>query len=145
MHKLEGLAIVAGRILIAQVFIVATILKASNFTGTAGLMTSAGVPMAPVLLSLSLPLELVCAAMIILGWKARWAALVLSGWLIVVTPLFHGFWHYEGLEAANQLNHFLKNVSLLGALLFIVGRGPGTVSLDHWFSGSPKHALAAGG
>jgi len=40
--------------------------------------------------------------------------------LVPVTLIFHGFWHADAAEFQNQLNHFLKNVAILGAMLAIV-------------------------
>lgn len=127
--KQEFMALV-GRALVAHVFIVASVMKLMNFAATAGFMTSLGVPFAPVLLGLSLPIELACGVMIVVGWQARWAALTLAVWLVVVTPIFHAFWGLDPIQTQNQMNHFMKNVSILGALLFIAAMGPGGYSVE---------------
>jgi putative oxidoreductase len=42
----------------------------------------------------------------------------------------HRFWEYEPAQRGNQINHFLKNLALIGAMLFIVVSGPGSASVD---------------
>lgn len=130
MEKMQDAAPLMGRMLLAHVFIVAAILKLSNFSGTAAFMSSVGVPAAPLLLAASLPIELAGGLMIVVGWKARWAAAALAVWLVVVTPLFHAFWGLEPARMADQLNHFMKNASILGGLLLVVAKGAGSLSVD---------------
>lgn len=130
MEKMQDAATLIGRVLLAHVFVVAAILKFSNFSATAAFMNSVGVPAAPALLAVSLPIELAGGLMIAVGWKARWAAAALSIWLVVVTPLFHAFWGLEPAQMSDQLNHFMKNASILGGLLLVVARGAGSMSLD---------------
>jgi putative oxidoreductase len=72
--------------------------------------------------------------MILFGWHARWAALVLVVWMIPVTLAFHAFWTYPPEQVFNQTNHFLKNIVVIGFLLHIIGLGGGPYSLndDKW-------------
>lgn len=52
------------------------------------------------------------------GRQPRLAALVLAASLIPTTYAGHRFWeHDDPAQRANQRNHFLKNVSMLGGLL----------------------------
>ena len=130
MKDMQGAAALIGRVFVAHVFVVASVMKLMNFAATAGFMTSLGVPYAPVLLGLSLPIELIGGLMIVVGWQVRWAALALAAWLVIVTPIFHAFWGLDPIQTQNEMNHFMKNVSLLGALLFIAAMGPGSLSID---------------
>lgn len=130
MKDMQGAAALIGRVLVAHVFVVASVMKLVNFAATAGFMTSLGVPYASVLLGLSLPIELVGGLMIVVGWQVRWAALALAAWLVIVTPIFHAFWGLDPIRTQNEMNHFMKNVSILGALLFIAAMGPGRFSVD---------------
>lgn len=130
MKDIQGAMALIGRVLVAHVFVVASVMKLMSFAATAGFMTSLGVPYAPVLLGLSLPIELIGGLMIVVGWQVRWAALALAVWLVIVTPIFHAFWGLDPIQTQNEMNHFMKNVSLLGALLFIAAMGPGSLSVD---------------
>ena len=63
-----------GRILLSAIFIIAGISKITGFSNTAAYMASKGLPMAEVLLVLTIIIELGGGVMILVGWKARWAA-----------------------------------------------------------------------
>ena len=55
--------------------------------------------------------------------------------LIPTTLLFHNFWAYSGADQANQMQHFLKNLAIMGGLLAIVGFGAGPLSCDSYGCG----------
>lgn len=119
-----------GRILLAAIFIISGFMKIPGFEGTAGYMASKGLPMPQVLLAITIVIELGGGLMIAAGFKARWAALVFFLWLIPVTFVFHPFWGIDAAQVQNQMNHFLKNVSLMGGMLLLFAYGPGAYSVD---------------
>ena len=120
----------AGRILLSIIFIMSGIGKITGFAGTAGRMTSKGLPMADVLLGASIVIELGAAAMIVLGFKARWGAAALLLWMIPVTLVFHSYWTYPAAEQQMQSIMFFKNLGLMGGMLLIMGFGSGPFSLN---------------
>src|SRR5439155_12047923 len=124
----------AGRILLCTIFILSGITKFTDWQGTAQYMASKNLPLIPVLLPLAGFIEIAGGLAIVLGARARLAALVLFFYLIPTTFIFHNFWAYEGLEHMNQMTHFLKNLAIMGGLALLVGLGPGPLSLDSWFS-----------
>jgi putative oxidoreductase len=68
---------------------------------------------------------------LLLGYRARVAALILFLFLIPVTLTFHHFWTYTGeKQQVNQL-FFMHNLALLGGLLLIMTLGAGWFSLDY--------------
>jgi putative oxidoreductase len=42
----------------------------------------------------------------------------------------HRFWTFDAAQYANQMNHFMKNMAIIGGLLFIAAYGPGSLSVD---------------
>jgi putative oxidoreductase len=86
---------------------------------TAAWMASAGLPLASVLLVMTIAIEIGGGLTLITGWNARWGALALALFLIPVSLIFHGFWSADAANFQNQLNHFLKNVSILGGMLTV--------------------------
>ena len=40
--------------------------------------------------------------MLVVGWKARWAALVIAVFTAVATVFFHNFWAMTGADAFTQ-------------------------------------------
>lgn len=120
----------AGRILMALIFLVSGFGKITGFAGTAGFMASKGMPFAEVLLAGALVFELAGAIMLILGWRVHWGALLLIVFMIPATLMFHNFWAVDAAQYQNQLNHFLKNVAMVGGLLYVMAFGAGPLSLD---------------
>ncbi|HSD61912.1 MAG TPA: DoxX family protein [Burkholderiales bacterium] len=120
----------AGRILLALIFVIAGYGKIGSFSGTAAYMASQGLPMSKVLLAITIAIELGGGLMILLGWKARWAALAIFLFIIPTTLMFHQFWAADAAQVQNQMNHFLKNLAIMGGMLYIVAHGPGPFSLD---------------
>jgi putative oxidoreductase len=119
----------AGRILMALIFLNSGFGKITGFAGTAGFMASKGMPFAEVLLAGALVFELAGAIMLILGWRVHWGALLLIVFMIPATLMFHNFWAVDAAQYQNQLNHFLKNVAMIGGLLYVMAFGAGPLSM----------------
>jgi putative oxidoreductase len=109
----------AGRALVGLLFVVSGINKILAFSYVAGWMASMGLPLAGLLLAGAIALEVGGGLALITGFQARWASLGLALFLVPVTLIFHAFWGAGAAEFQNQLNHFLKNVAILGAVLVI--------------------------
>jgi putative oxidoreductase len=50
--------------------------------------------------------------------------------LAAATYYFHDFWTFEGQERQMQTIQFMKNLSLMGTMLFLIANGPGAMSVD---------------
>lgn len=110
----------AGRVLIATIFIIAGWGKISGYAGTQAYMASAGVPGA--LLPLVIALELGGGIAIVLGLFTRPIALLLAGFSIASALLFHA--------TPDQQILLLKNLAMAGGFLFLVANGAGRLSVD---------------
>ena len=122
--------LLVARILIGILFLVAGIMKAMNIAGTTAYMTRLGFP-APVLMAyLSTIIELASGVLLIIGWQTRRVAWLLIVYVLIATGMAHRFWEYEPAQRVNQINHFLKNLALIGAMLYIAVSGPGSASVD---------------
>lgn len=119
-----------GRILLAAIFLLSGINKIGGFEGTAGWMAAKGLPMVQVLLAITIAIEIGAALMIIAGYKARLGATALLLWMIPVTFIFHNFWAVPPEEQQLQMIMFLKNLGLMGGMLYIMAFGAGPMSLD---------------
>lgn len=120
MQSLQPVASLLGRILLSSIFVISGFGKLMDPAMAQGYMTHANLPMVKVLYVLTVIVELGGGLLLLLGWQARWAALVLFLFLIPVTLSFH-------LHEQVQL---LKNVAIMGGLLTMVACGPGPISLD---------------
>jgi putative oxidoreductase len=75
-------------------------------------------------------IEVLCGIMVLIGFKTRFAAVVLILYVIALTVIGHDFWTMEGaVQVANDAQA-LENLSIIGALLLIVGVGSGSLSFD---------------
>lgn len=119
-----------GRILLALIFMISGLDKIGGFSEVAGYMAGKGVPLAEVALALSIVIEVGGGLMLILGWKARWAATAIFLWLIPVTLMFHNFWAADAAQYQNQFNHFMKNVTIMGGMIYVMAFGAGPLGLD---------------
>lgn len=114
---------VIGRILIAALFVISGAIKLTSYAGTQAYMQSAGLPGG--LLPLVILVELGGGVAIVLGLFTRPVAVVLAGFSVITALLFH-----HGADQVSQIM-FMKNLGLAGGFLFLVGNGPGRISLDH--------------
>lgn len=120
-----------GRILMASIFLISGLNKIDGFSGVAGYMAGKGIPFAEVALAITIVIEVGGALMIIFGWKAHWGAAAIFLWMIPVTLIFHNFWAAEAAQYQNQFNHFMKNVSIMGGLLYVMAFGGGPLALGN--------------
>ena len=88
----QNAASLAGRILIALLFVPAGWGKLVGFAGTVGYISSKGVPLPQVAAAIAIFFELGCGLALLFGFKARWAALGLAVFTAVITPVFHNYW-----------------------------------------------------
>lgn len=118
-----------GRILLAAIFVLSGYGKIGGFEQTAGYMASKGLPIITVLLALTIVIELGAGLLIVIGWKARWAAAVIFLWLIPTTFVFHAFWAVPPEQMQMQMIQFMKNLAIMGGMLYVMAYGSGPYSL----------------
>jgi len=134
----QDLVMLVGRIFLSLVFLVAASDKILHFGANMAYMGQHGVPFASLFLIIALLVELVGALMILLGWHARWGALIMLLFVVIVTMVFHTFWNYPPAEVANQSLHFFKNFAIIGGMLYVIACGSGRFSLDRLFYANKK-------
>jgi putative oxidoreductase len=93
-------------------------------------MKAYGMPAAEVLIWPAALFELVAGAMLILGWKARWAALALAAYTVIATLIFHAYWNVPADQVLDTQTHFMKNVAIVGGLLFVFAHGPARFAIE---------------
>jgi putative oxidoreductase len=121
----------AGRILIAALFVVAGFGKIMGFAGTAGYMAKLGFPAPEAMTAIAILIEAGGGILLIVGWKTRWVAWALVIFTVIATLAAHRFWEIaDAAQMMNQRIHFLKNLAIIGGLLFVAAFGPGSISVD---------------
>jgi len=104
--------------------------KIPQLSDVAGFMAAEGVPLPRLMLAGTIVFLIAGSLSIILGYKARLGAALLLVFLILATWFFHDFWTFSGQERQMQMIHFMKNLALIGTMIFLMANGSGPCSLD---------------
>jgi len=124
-------AALAGRALLAAIFILSGWSKVADPAASVGYIASVGLPLPQLALAGAILVELGAGVALILGYRTRLAALALALFTLVTALLFH-----SAIGDQNQFIHFFKNVAMTGGLLQVVAFGGGRLSLDSRFARS---------
>ena len=119
-----------GRVAIAVMFLIPGISKLMATAGTAGYFAKLGFPMPEVMVWVSIVIEIGGAALLILGWQTRRVAWLLILFIVIATGMAHRFWEFAEAQRSGQMNYFLKNLAVIGGLLYVAAFGPGALSMD---------------
>ncbi|MBL0616616.1 DoxX family protein [Aeromonas veronii] len=123
MDKMKDVALLAGRVLLALMFVMAGWSKIGGYAGTQGYMEAMGVP--GFILPLVILLELGGGLAIMLGLFTRSLSVLMAGFTLMAAFIFH----YQPAEQMQMLM-FMKNVSVAGGFLALAAAGAGAFSLD---------------
>ncbi len=126
----QNTAALVGRILLALIFITSGWGKVTGFDGTVGYIASQHLPLPQVAAIIAIACELGAGLLLAIGYKARWAGLVLAVFTLAAGILFHDFWNADAASKMMQSINFWKNVSITGGMLMVFAFGPGRFSLD---------------
>lgn len=130
LNRLSNPLALAGRILIALMFVPAGLQKIGGFAGTVGYAASVGMPLPQVGVAVALVVEIVGGLALLLGWCTRWAALALAFFTLVASFFFHAYWSVPADAAMVQQLMFWKNMAVAGGLLGFAAHGAGGWSVD---------------
>lgn len=122
---------VAGRVLLAHIFILSGYGKIAGYAGTQAYMASKGVP--GEMLPLVILLELGGGLAILAGFMTRWVALAFALFCVASGILFH---FHPGDQG--QMINFMKNLAMAGGFLVLAQVGAPYFSIDAMRSGSGK-------
>jgi putative oxidoreductase len=122
--------VLIARILLGVMFVLAGFGKFADLGGTAGYIASKGLPLSSLLAPATALLEVAAGLALLVGYKARWAALALAAFTLLASLLFHNFWAMPAEQQMLQQLMFLKNLAVVGGLLLLFSFGAGRLSLD---------------
>jgi putative oxidoreductase len=122
--------VLIARILLGVMFVIAGFGKFADLGGTGGYIASKGLPLSSLLAPATAVLELAAGLALIVGYKARWAALALAAFTLLASLLFHNFWAMPAEQQMIQRLMFLKNLAVVGGLLMVFSYGAGRLSID---------------
>lgn len=131
LDKLRPFLVLASRLMLAQMFVISGTGMLNDPASTVGLIAAKGLPGSTVLVTSIGILELVAAAALIVGWRARWAAGGLLVFTVIASLLFHNFWVAPATQQFMHQLLFMKNMAVAGGLLLVVALGAGAWSIDN--------------
>ena len=125
----QGWVVLLGRLLFTLIFIMS---GPNHFAKqTIAYAASQGVPLASLAVPLSGLIAIGGGLSILIGYRARIGAWLVVLFLVPVTFMMHNFWAVaDPMMKQMQMIMFFKNVSMIGAALFISQFGAGPFSLD---------------
>jgi putative oxidoreductase len=121
----SSLVILAARVLLSILFILAGFGKLTAISATAGWFGSIGLPMPTVTTVIVGLVELLGGFAILVGFQTRIAAIVLAVFVLGATAVAH----LDFSQAGNALM-LQKNLGLTGGLLLLAVLGAGAWSID---------------
>ena len=127
MHIVE----VIGRIFLSALFLINGISKILYYEGTLEYMENFNVP--NYLLIPAIIIEILLPILLIIGYKTRLSAIVLSLFTILLAVIFH-----TDFSNQMQLTQFLKNFAIAGGFLIIFAYGPNKYSIDYMLKSKQK-------
>ena len=130
MNALQNPLALIGRIRLAVLFVPAGFGKIAGFSGTVGYATAMGLPLPTVGVAIALVIELFGGLALLIGYRARLAAIALAVFTLVASVFFHAYWAVPAEQQMVQQLLFFKNIAVVGGLLAIAAFGAGGWSLD---------------
>ena len=142
MHVVQGFLSLVARLMITAIFLSSAVMnKIPQFNGVAEMMAAKGVPQPKILLAGAIGFLLLGSVSLILGFRARLGALLLLVFLAAATYYFHAFWKLPPEEQMPEQIAFMKNLALMGTMLFFLANGAGPWSLDRLrTAGAAEHS-----
>jgi putative oxidoreductase len=125
--------ILASRILLMLLFVLAGWDKLLGYGGTATHFAQGGVPLPGLAALIAVVMEVFVGLALVLGVLTRPLAIAMAVYTLGTALLGHHFWDMEGAaRVANEIN-FYKNIAIIGGLLLLYVTGAGRYSLDARF------------
>ena len=114
--------LITGRGLLGLYFIVPGITKITGWAGMSAYMEQHGVPLVPVLLALTIILQIGGGACLGIGYRTQLMAFLLASLTLVINLFMHDFWNvYEGTDQGHETQNFIKNLAIMAGLLYVAG------------------------
>ncbi|NRB23702.1 DoxX family membrane protein [Shewanella sp.] len=118
---MELALITSGRVLLALYFLLPGIMKFVSWDMHVALMAKHNMLMIPVLLATAGALEILAALALMANRYTVPVSLMLAGLVVLINFSLHDFWNYSGIEAAHEMQNFIKNLAILAGLLVLAG------------------------
>jgi putative oxidoreductase len=129
----SDIVLLIGRIFIGWIFVRSGYGKLFDIPAYAATFPPRGLPL--FLAYIAVPAEFFGGLALIFGFATRYAALVMTIFMLVATFSSHRYWDFTDAAARRaQDSNFYKNVAILGGIFLLFACGAGRLSLDAWLS-----------
>jgi len=122
--KASKFYITTGRILLALYFLLPGVAKLLVPASQVEMMQHHNIPYALPFLYIAGAAQVIGALLLFANRQVRLVSLGFVLYIIVINALMHDFWHFTGIEAAHELQNFIKNLGILAGLLVLAGISP---------------------
>jgi putative oxidoreductase len=119
-----------ARLGLGGLFVLFGIRSITGFAGSVAYFTKLGFPAPEAMVVLAIIIQIVAGLALVIGWQTRWAAWLLVLYVLIAALMAHRYWEYDAAQYANQMQHFFKNMAIVGGLLMLAAFGPGSMSVD---------------
>ena len=117
---MDKFSIILGRILLGFYFLLPGISKIPTFAGTTEYMLLHNIPLASILLPITIVLQIGLGVMLIIGYRIKESALILAALTIFINIGMHDFWNeYPNTDAGHETQNFVKNLAIFAGLLVL--------------------------
>ena len=117
---MEKTFITVGRMLLGLYFLLPGISKIPTYAGTTENMLLHNIPLATILLPITIVLQIGLGVMLIIGYRIKESALILAALTIFINIGMHDFWNeYPNTDAGHETQNFVKNLAIFAGLLVL--------------------------
>ena len=117
---MEKAFITVGRVLLGIYFLLPGISKIPTYAGTTEYMLLHNIPLASILLPITIVLQIGLGVMLIIGYRIKESALILAVLTIFINIGMHDFWNeYPNTDAGHETQNFVKNLAIFAGLLVL--------------------------
>ena len=117
---MENTFITVGRVLLGLYFLLPGISKIPTYAGTTEYMLLHNIPLASILLPITIVLQIGLGVMLIIGYRIKESALILAALTIFINIGMHDFWNeYPNTDAGHETQNFVKNLAIFAGLLVL--------------------------
>ncbi len=117
---MEKTFITVGRILLGLYFLLPGISKIPTYAGTTEYMLLHNIPLASILLPITIVLQIGLGVMLIIGYRIKESTLILAALTIFINIGMHDFWNeYPNTDAGHETQNFVKNLAIFAGLLVL--------------------------
>ena len=129
-ERVRNEVLLAGRLLLVLLYVISGWQKLTNFSGTIDYMAQVGAPVPALSACIAVAVELFLAAVCAVGFMTRPLALLFAAYTLATALIGHRYWSMTGVARADNVEHFFKNISIVGGFLLLYVAGPGAYALD---------------